>query len=151
MTAQYKWPPSEPTDEMMSVFTPLESYRNTVIKDGYKALWQVAPTQVDQTALINQLTDELNKTEAERVKWMTMALSSKPPHGTTQATWVRFDPNDETTWPPLDSGSGIRSIRVITNGGDICEFIHTSKQWIYLLNYEIDKVTHWARLPVFIK
>jgi hypothetical protein len=78
MTVQYKWLPSEPTDEMMSVFTPLESYRNAVIKDGYKALWQAAPTQVDQTALINQLTDELNKTEAERVKWMTMALTSQP-------------------------------------------------------------------------
>jgi hypothetical protein len=66
-----------------------------------------------------------------------------------QSTWVKFDPNDESTWPPLDSGSGIRSIRVITNGGDICQFIHTSKQWVYLLNYEIDPVTHWARLPVY--
>jgi hypothetical protein len=33
--------------------------------------------QADQTALINQLTDELNKTEAERVKWMTVALTSQ--------------------------------------------------------------------------
>jgi hypothetical protein len=66
-----------------------------------------------------------------------------------QAAWIKFDTNDESTWPPLDSGSGIRSIRIITNGGDICEFIHTSKQWVYLLNYEIDPVTHWARLPVY--
>jgi hypothetical protein len=34
--------------------------------------------QPDQTALIDQLTDELNKTEAERVKWMSMALSLQP-------------------------------------------------------------------------
>jgi hypothetical protein len=68
---------------------------------------------------------------------------------TIQAAWIKFDVNDESTWPPLDSGSGIHSIRVITNGGDICEFIHTSKQWIYLLNYEISPVTHWARLLVY--
>jgi hypothetical protein len=28
--------------------------------------------------LIDQLTDELNKTEAEHVRWMTMALTSRP-------------------------------------------------------------------------
>jgi hypothetical protein len=113
---KYKWLPSEPTEEMMSIFTPLESYRNTVIKNSYKAIWQAAPEieqdpvgkikweytnhgykpyvdlwddlpvktllytypQPDQTELINQLTDELNKTEAERVKWMTTALTSQP-------------------------------------------------------------------------
>jgi hypothetical protein len=115
MTTQYKWLPSEPTEEMMSIFTPLESYRNAVIKDGYKAMWQAVPEikqepigeieydytnrgyvsyanlwddlpvktllythpQADQTALINQLIDELNKTESERVKWMTIALTSQ--------------------------------------------------------------------------
>jgi hypothetical protein len=69
---------------------------------------------------------------------------------TTQATWVKFDPNDETTWPPLEGG-GMRSIRVVTNGGDICQFIYTNEQWIYLLSYELNPVTHWARLPVYVK
>jgi hypothetical protein len=68
-----------------------------------------------------------------------------------QAAWVKFDIDDESTYPPIESGSGIRSIRVITNGGDICQFIDTSKQWVYLLNYEIAPVTHWARLPVYKK
>jgi hypothetical protein len=53
---------------------------------SYANLWDDLPVktllythpQADQTALINQLTDELNKTEAERVKWMTMALTSQP-------------------------------------------------------------------------
>jgi hypothetical protein len=44
----------------------------------YRAMWEAAPEVNDQTALINQLTDELNKTEAERVRWMTMALTSQP-------------------------------------------------------------------------
>jgi hypothetical protein len=33
--------------------------------------------QPDQTTLINQLTDELNKTEAERAKWKAIALTSQ--------------------------------------------------------------------------
>jgi vacuolar-type H+-ATPase catalytic subunit A/Vma1 len=128
MTAQYKWLPSEPTEEMMSVFAPLESYRTTVIKDGYKAMWQAAPDvesvqtleeleqeiyentqtfiphkvmqwmlkrfythpQADQTALINQLTEELNKTEAARVKWMTMALTSQPKRATKDQEIAKF-------------------------------------------------------------
>jgi hypothetical protein len=65
-----------------------------------------------------------------------------------KAVWVKFDPDDETTWPPLEGG-GMHSIRVITNGGDICQFIYTNMQWVYLLNYEINPVTHWARLPVY--
>jgi hypothetical protein len=66
-----------------------------------------------------------------------------------KTTWIKFDIDDESTWPPLDSGSSIRSIRVITNGGDICLFIHTSKQWVYPLNHEIYTVTHWTHLPVY--
>jgi hypothetical protein len=57
---------------------------------SYASLWYDLPvktllythSQADQTALINQLTDELNKTEAERVKWMTMALTSQPKRAT---------------------------------------------------------------------
>jgi hypothetical protein len=65
-----------------------------------------------------------------------------------RSVWTKFNPDDETTWPPLEGGS-MRSIRVITNGGDICQFIYTNKQWVYLLNYEIDPVTHWTYLPVY--
>jgi predicted NAD/FAD-dependent oxidoreductase len=50
-------------------------YEGNEISDYYTKLY--TNPQPDQTALINQLTDELNKTEAERVRWMTMALTSK--------------------------------------------------------------------------
>ena len=66
-----------------------------------------------------------------------------------QSKWVRFDVNDESTYPPIASGYINRSIQVITNDGDICEFIHTSKQWVYILNNEIDLVSHWQPLPEF--
>jgi hypothetical protein len=65
-----------------------------------------------------------------------------------KTAWIKFDVNDESTWPPLEGG-GMRSIRVITNGGDICQFIYTNEQWVYLLNYEVNPVTHWTHLPVY--
>jgi hypothetical protein len=46
--------------------------------------------QADQTKLINQLTDELNKTEVERVKWMTMALTSQPKRATKDHEIAKF-------------------------------------------------------------
>jgi hypothetical protein len=56
---------------------------NLIFTDGVPMNKESVPVyyahqQPDQTALINQLTDELNKTEAERVRWMTMALTSSP-------------------------------------------------------------------------
>jgi hypothetical protein len=46
--------------------------------------------QADQTLLINQLTEELNKTEAARVKWMTMALTSQPKRATKDHEIAKF-------------------------------------------------------------
>jgi hypothetical protein len=121
MTTQYKWLPSEPTEEMItsgmtidSVHFNIDIDRAMLIKiyevmwqaasvieqepvgeiecdytdhgyESYASIWDDLPVktllythpQADQTELINQLTDELNKTEAERVKWMTIALTSQ--------------------------------------------------------------------------
>jgi hypothetical protein len=149
MTTQYKRLPSDPTEEMLKA---VDYFMNPVAKALYEIMWQAAPVCIQSSAKTTWKDGDTSYTcEFTGSPHILPSLyaNSQMCQGTTQAVWVRFDPDDETTWPPLDSGSGIHSIRVITNGGDICEFIHTSKQWIYLLNYEIDQVTHWARLPVY--
>jgi hypothetical protein len=127
MTTQYKWLPSEPTQEMINSLS--SDLAKGIFMATYPTAWKAAPEveqepvmyvekglicytsladdqsylmsvdvsylwnhrfpegtkfythpQPDQTALINQLTDELNKTEAERVKWRVMALTSQPKH-----------------------------------------------------------------------
>jgi hypothetical protein len=54
------------------------SYRAEMVVDLPIGTKLYTNPQPEQTALINELTDELNKTEAERVRWMTMALTSQP-------------------------------------------------------------------------
>lgn len=39
-----------------------------------------------------------------------------------QSKWMKFDVDDESSYPPIESGSGIFSEKVITNGGDIAVF-----------------------------
>jgi hypothetical protein len=60
------------------------SYRAEMVIDLPIGTKLYTHPQQDQTALINQLTDELNKTEAERVRWMTMALTSQPKQSETE-------------------------------------------------------------------
>jgi hypothetical protein len=152
---KYKCLPSEPTDEMLRA---IDSFMNPVAKALYERMWQAAPT-IEQESVNLQTSAKTIWEDGDTVYTCEFSGSPsilpplyanpQPQQGTMPTTWIKFDPNDESTWPPLDSGSGIRSIRVITNGGDICQFIDTSKQWVYLLNYEIYPVTHWARLPVY--
>lgn len=134
MTTQYKWLPSEPTDEMITSGMTIDSVHFNIDIDRamlikvYKVMWQAASEieqepigeieydytnrgyvsyanlwddlpvktllythpQADQTLLINQLTEELNKTEAARVKWMTMALTSQPKRATKDHEIAKF-------------------------------------------------------------
>jgi hypothetical protein len=83
---QYRIKPQTKTAPEVEQYPKLwlspEGFRIKLTKpeDGEVSGWipLYTHTQPDQTALINQLTDELNKTEAERVRWKAMALTSIP-------------------------------------------------------------------------
>jgi hypothetical protein len=175
----YKLLPSEPTEQMIANTLAIDSVHFNIDIDRamliklYKAMWKAAPDikqePVRYEIRIRSLPDgpftdwsycskEIYESFKENpikdtYEYEVRALYTHPQsnHNVMQPTWIKFDINDESTYPPLESGSGMHSIRVITNGGDICQFIHTNKQWVYLLNYEIAPVTHWAKLPVYIK
>jgi hypothetical protein len=63
--------------------------------------------------------------------------------------WVKFDVCNPDTYPPMETGTTVRSIKVVTSGGDVCRFIYATKEWLFMVPEELD-TTYWQPLPKFI-
>lgn len=64
-----------------------------------------------------------------------------------QSKWVKFDVNDESTYPKLDDESQC-PIYLLNQDSDISTFRQAHKDWINCFGEKIT-VTHWQSLPEF--
>jgi hypothetical protein len=104
--------------------------------------------------LVYKLDDLVLDEATKVVSYEPLYAAQQTKHDARQATWVAFDINDKTTWPPNLPERYI--LRVMVGGGYLildaaCGFIHgellfgrQGKQ------YEFDGlVTHWMQPPSF--
>jgi hypothetical protein len=105
---EYKWLSKVESAQTLEELEQ-EIYENTQTFIPHKVMqWMLkrfyTHPQADQTTLINQLTDELNKTEAERVKWMTVALSLQTKNAPLSCDQIReiYSQNEQLQHKPCE-------------------------------------------------